>query len=156
MKLDAKYQDMFEEFLRLRKHHKKLKGDLVDRLQIIRTDFEEWKSKEPRVVKIIEERQPIYYNNPTTEVVKVEAPIIKQRQPLISSSSEAIPVPRVKKEKKVKRLEQEIVEPLSRKTVTTTLVTTPRSSTSLNSSNRSVELGNYYYFRLLRVYETFI
>lgn len=133
---------MFAEFLQMKKNHKKLKSNLVDRLEIIRTDFEEWKHKEPKVVKIIEERQPIY----NKEVVRIErqkatpppTPPPKPRtpSPILVPEPEPEPEPKPKKEKKRKSYENTVfVEPLNRKTITT--ITTPRSSHSLNSSNAS-------------------
>jgi hypothetical protein len=123
VKLDSKYQEMFEEFLKLRRNNKKLKSDLVDEMQTIRTEFEDWKMKEPKVIKIVEQRQPIVN--------------VHEKERII----EQLPQPPVQKEKKKKRetkiIEQQlVVEPLKRKTVTTTLITTPRSP---GSSNRSVK-----------------
>lgn len=138
MKLDSKYEDMFAEFVRMKKNHKKLKSSLVDRLEVIRTDFEEWKLKEPKVVKIIEERQPIY-NKETVRIERQKAtppptpPKPRSPSPILVPEP---PEPKPKKEKKRKSYENTVfVEPLNRKTITT--ITTPRSSHSLNSSNAS-------------------
>ncbi len=125
VKLDSKYQEMFDEFLKLRRNHKKLKADLVDRMHTIRTDLEDWKLKEPKVIKVIEQLQPI--------VNVVEKERIVEQQP-------SQPQPAAKKEKKKKQpqiIEQQVlVEPLKRQTVTTTLVSSPRSP---GSSHRSVK-----------------
>jgi len=117
VKLDSKYQEMFDEFLKLRRNHKKLKADLVDRMHTIRTDLEDWKLKEPKVIKVIEQLQPIVN-------------VVEQQQPQPTEKKD-------KKRKQPKIIEQQVlVEPLRRQTVTTTLVSSPRSP---GSSHRSVK-----------------
>lgn len=50
MKLDDKYQNMFDELINIRKKHSTLKTDLKSKFKLLRKDFEEWKVQEPPVL----------------------------------------------------------------------------------------------------------
>lgn len=50
MKLDDKYQHMYEELLSLRKKHKYFSKELEGKFKVLRNDFDEWKSHEPKIV----------------------------------------------------------------------------------------------------------
>ena len=50
MKLDDKYQHMYEELLTLRKKHKYFSKELEGKFKVLRNDFDEWKSREPKII----------------------------------------------------------------------------------------------------------
>ena len=50
VKLDQKYQKMYNELLNLRKKNKDLKSDLEGKLKVLKKDFDDWKSQEPPII----------------------------------------------------------------------------------------------------------
>ena len=50
MRLDDKYQHMYDELLSLRKKHKHFSKELEGKFKVLRNDFDEWKSKEPKII----------------------------------------------------------------------------------------------------------
>jgi hypothetical protein len=50
VKLDDKYQNMFDELINIREKHSTLKTDLKSKFKLLRKDFEEWKVQEPPVL----------------------------------------------------------------------------------------------------------
>ena len=52
VKLDKKYQKMFEEFSRLRKNHKSIKDNLSGELKKLKQEFTDFKSREPQVINL--------------------------------------------------------------------------------------------------------
>ncbi len=50
MKLDQKYQKMYDELLHLRKKNKDLKLNLESKLKVLKKDFDDWKSQEPPII----------------------------------------------------------------------------------------------------------
>lgn len=50
VKLDDKYQRMYDELVLLRKKQKNYKSDLEGKFKVLRNDFDEWRKQEPPVV----------------------------------------------------------------------------------------------------------
>ena len=78
MKLDEKYQTMYDEFIRMRKKQKSLKDYFGNEMFTLRRDFEDWKNQEPRIIertKIIE--PPIVVNYEVVEKPPTPKPSVE-------------------------------------------------------------------------------
>lgn len=90
--MDSKYQEMFDEFLKLRRNHKKLKENLSEQMTSIRKEFEEWQHEEPKVIKVEIPAKEKKVKRPKT-VVKAHTSVSTSpmpEQPLITTGSSPI------------------------------------------------------------------
>ena len=62
VKLDDKYQTMYDELHTLRKKQRTMRKDLEGKFKVLRTDFEEWKNQEPPVI-LPDPNKLIYQSN---------------------------------------------------------------------------------------------